>query len=330
MTMIEAISCSFSLLDEKRKYNGNHRKYIIENARGVCYSSATKERIKNREAFGFYGHGRRILSGHMDPQEVDVITLPDGTKAMVSNIPSNVTTKFDIDEKGTVTHVQEILDTEPGKIVSGLNKSRVGGFSWACSGEDGAKSNATLLTGFSGFDYVLIPGFSSNRGYVLESAQGSAILESVAAVVGDDARAEQLVAGWRLSSLQHQNDMEATILELQSYCREMEASCTSLRKDLEDSKENAASLASALKKERDGFKLILESIAGEMPFFIPEDAMQAMLDGDFSRARPIFESAKTVDFSQYPLTKKKSQAARLLVPKEPEFGSAAYGFGMDL
>ena len=32
---IERIKCSFSLLDGGRKYTGNHRKYVIENAREI-------------------------------------------------------------------------------------------------------------------------------------------------------------------------------------------------------------------------------------------------------------------------------------------------------
>ncbi|MBD5642009.1 MAG: hypothetical protein HDQ91_06285, partial [Desulfovibrio sp.] len=114
--MGKIIDCSFSLLDTQRKYTGTHRKYIIENARNICYSPVTREKISKREAYGFYGHGRRVLCGRpsLEVQEVDVITLPDGKQAMVSNIPSNVTIKFEIDESGTVTHSQEILDTETG------------------------------------------------------------------------------------------------------------------------------------------------------------------------------------------------------------------------
>ena len=51
----QRLNCSFSLLDEGRQYTGNHRKYIIENAREICNSPATKEKIRLREALGFYG-----------------------------------------------------------------------------------------------------------------------------------------------------------------------------------------------------------------------------------------------------------------------------------
>ena len=69
-----------------------------------------------------------------------------------------------------------------------LHASRVGGFSWACPGVDGGRGKPTRLSGFSGFDYVLNPGFSSNRGYILEGAADTAgkeqmILECLAATV---------------------------------------------------------------------------------------------------------------------------------------------------
>ena len=41
----DKIECSFSLLDSGRKYSGQHRKYLIENAREICYSPAVRERI---------------------------------------------------------------------------------------------------------------------------------------------------------------------------------------------------------------------------------------------------------------------------------------------
>ena len=123
----DKIECSFSLLDSGRKYSGQHRKYLIENAREICYLPAVRERIKMREALGYYGHGRRVLCGRMDIQEVDVVTLPDGSQAMVSNVPSNVTVQFDISKDGLVSHTQEILNTETGKIVAALHASRVGG-----------------------------------------------------------------------------------------------------------------------------------------------------------------------------------------------------------
>ena len=134
-------------------------------------------------------------------KQAPAVTLPDGGKAIVSNIPSNVIVAFDVSPEGVVSHSQEVLDTETGKLVSTLHASRVGGFSWACPGVDGGRGKPTRLSGFSGFDYVLNPGFSSNQGYILEGAADTArqeqmILECLAATVKDDRKAEKYLAGW--------------------------------------------------------------------------------------------------------------------------------------
>lgn len=324
----DKIECSFSLLDSGRKYSGQHRKYLIENAREICYSPAVRERIKMREALGYYGHGRRVLCGRMDIQEVDVVTLPDGSQAMVSNVPSNVTVQFDISKDGLVSHTQEILNTETGKIVAALHASRVGGFSWACPGEDGRSARATKLSGFSGFDYVLAPGFTANRGYILESASGGdSILESVAAVLGDQKKAASLVAGWQLSELQRIPGLEDQIFE-------SEGKLFAIQEKLADAVSKQAQTEEQLAALRDNFRGVLEGIADTLPFFLPEPVMRQMCAGDFRDARAVFESAAHIDFSQYPLGRRESHMpTRDVVPVrgEPaEYGTAEYGFGLNL
>lgn len=333
--MGKIIDCSFSLLDTQRKYTGTHRKYIIENARNICYSPVTREKISKREAYGFYGHGRRVLCGRpsLEVQEVDVITLPDGKQAMVSNIPSNVTIKFEIDESGTVTHSQEILDTETGRIVDGLNASKVGGFSWACPGKDGGTKTATLLTGFSGFDYVLSPGFSANRGYILEAANRNMVLESVSAIIGDDKRAEQLVAGWQFEG-DNLADLEDAVFESRNQYYELKGQNEALETKLATLEAQNNSAQDALKAINAKYEGILARVLDSLPIFIPDDIMHDLLDGDFTRARNIFESAARMDFSQYPLGKNATSAINLPgqneCPDSPEYGSSAYGFGLIL
>lgn len=327
------IECAFSLLDTQRKYTGQHRKYVIENARNICYSPLTREKINKREAFGYYGHGRRILCGKMDIQEVDIITLPDGSQAMVSNVPSNITVKFDVDEDGSVHHTQEILDTETGKIVQGLNASKVGGFSWACPGKDGGSKSVSLLTGFSGFDYVLAPGFSANRGYVLESAQRDLILESVAAVVGNDERAAQLVAGWKYNG-DILTELEDAIFESRNAFFELKDKNIQLAKQIEKMRLTEKKTQDILVQERRKFEGVLEGIIESMPFFVPDPVMHDLMEGDFSRAKALFESASRVDFSQYPLPGKKMQQKTVLIEntqsEKAEYGSASYGFELIL
>lgn len=331
------IDCSFSLLDTGRKYTGLHRNYLIENAREICYSPATRELIKLREAFGYYGHGRRVLDGREDLTVGEVsIIMSKGKPALVSNVPSNLTIAFEVSEDGQVTHTQEILDTETGKIVAGLHASRVGGFSWACPGKDGKLSRPTLLSGFSGFDYVLQPGFSGNRGYVLESASvqgGDLILESVAAVVGDDARAEQLVAGWKLDAQNRLAEMENAIFESENRFVEAVAERKAMAERLGRAEADRDRAKQELATEKSHFRGILESIGDSLPFFIPEAVMHEMLEGDFTRARGIFESARRFDFSQFPVGRKENGEGigfqSLPRTEKNSYGTTAYGFDLD-
>ena len=63
-----------------------------------------------------------------------------------------------------------------------------------------ATNRATRLSGFEGFDYVLNPGLSMNRDYVLDGAGANdyskdVIRESIAPVVKDDSKARQMFEG---------------------------------------------------------------------------------------------------------------------------------------
>ena len=337
--MSETIKCQYSLFDEGRQFSGNHRKYLLDNAMEICYSPATRERIKLREAFGYYGHGRRIITKKMEVGEVELATMPDGTKAIVDNVPSNVTVAFEIDRDGTIRHVQEILDTEPGRIVSRLNASRVGGFSWACPGKDGGTRRATVMEGFSGFDYVLRPGFATNRGYVLEAADENKLLESVAAVVGDDKKAELIVENWRLSS--ESADDEA-IFEAQARLGDMQARYDALEKKFQDASERLGkteseniALKTAHAKQESNVRGILECLQEAAPFFIPDEVVHQMMEGDFARAKAIFEEARRTDLSQLPLFgnkkgKGEQEVVGLRERDQEDWGSAGYGFALDL
>lgn len=331
----KTVSCSFSLLDEGRTYTGNHRKYLIANARDICNSPAVREKIRLREALGFYGHGRRILAGRMNIGEVEAIQLPDGGTAIVSNIPSNVTTAFEVAEDGTVTHTQEILNSETGKIVSGLHESRVGGFSWACPGKDAGARGITSLSGFAGFDYVLSPGFAHNRGYILESSGGAeqAILESVAATLRDDAKAEQYVRGWTHDFHERLSILEDQLFE--SVGAHAEALCENgrLSGELGVAKEVAQRLLEEKKSINAGLREFFESVRTALPVFIPDEVMHGMLNGDFQRASAVFESAARVDFGQYPLAMAGRDAQQRDnvadgARQMPDLGSVEYGEGL--
>jgi hypothetical protein len=57
-----------------------------------------------------------------------------------------------------------------------------------------------------------------------------------------------------------------------------------------------------------------------------------MLEGDFDRARQVFENARYVDYSQFPIGKdaKKRPWAITNTVEEPHGGEASFGFNIDL
>jgi hypothetical protein len=302
--MSQILECSFNIFNEGRKYTGNHRKYVLENALSIASSDATREKISLREAFGYYGHGRRILARKMRLQEVETVKMPDGSSILLSNIPSNVTTSLVIEDDGTVRHSQEILTTETGQIVESLHQSKVGGFSWACPGADGGSKRATMLSGFEGFDYVLNPGFAMNRGYVLESADSfdkDIILESISAVVNDDAKAEQLLAGWRSDSYFEAMELRERLEQAEIYESALLEKITGKERDFDSLTHQFKSAVKAQEDEKGRVKLICDFIIESAPFFIPEEVQHALMEARFDKVQQIFEAAKRVDFGQYPI-----------------------------
>lgn len=57
-----------------------------------------------------------------------------------------------------------------------------------------------------------------------------------------------------------------------------------------------------------------------------------MMEGDFSRAKMIFEQASRVDFSQYPIEehKPKTISPGSQTQEPPLYGSGAFGFMIDI
>lgn len=331
-----ACTCEYeyNLLDEGRKYSGNHRKYLIENAREICYSPVTRERIKLREALGYYGHGRRQIAGKMDIGETECVVMPDGSKVIVDNVPSNVTIAFDIDKDGRVTHKQEILDTSTGMIVNNLQKNKIGGFSWACPGRDGGTQSATIMTGFSGFDYVLRPGFAKNRGYVLESAEGSPVYNAVFEAVQDADKTKAYIQfATELYESITDNDLLNAVDANIAYRKELSKAKTTLA---QAQSELAGALASNTDLKAKNLELennvrgILETFQEKLPFFIPEPVIAEMLKGNFQRAKMIFEEAGKYDTSSLPIGKKAMPESVVKPREQAAYNTADYGFGLKL
>ena len=161
----------YNLTDRGRKYRGQDRHFNIAAVVAAINGPECQERVRKRDMLGYYGHWPRLRFG-MLPAEGG---LDGGNPALVE--PAIVTTYLKAHDDGTIEHRAEFLGTDSGKVAAKLYEDHVGGFSSAIVD---SKAN----TVFYGFDYVLEPNYSTNRGWQLDSVTGR-YFDSVGAEVDD-------------------------------------------------------------------------------------------------------------------------------------------------
>jgi hypothetical protein len=161
----------YNLTERGRTYRGKPRNFDIPSIVAAINSGPCQEKVKHRDMLGYYGHWPRVKFG-MNPAEGGVV---DGKAVRVE--PAIVTTHLKAFDDGTIEHRAEFLDNDAGKLAYNLYKSKAGGFSSAI---DEFKRNGPE---FYGFDYVLEPNYSTNRGYevALDSALTLDAIEAVEA-----------------------------------------------------------------------------------------------------------------------------------------------------
>lgn len=286
--MTEQVTLSFNIFDYGRSAEGNFRKYDVDNVRQVLESAKTRERIKLREATGYLGHGRRQIAGKLDLGEVETVQTPSGS-IVLENVPACVTTDVAIDDDGTVHHTQDVLSTDPGKVVQALMESKVGGFSWAAGGRDGKRNSATRLNSFHGFDYVMTPGYAKNRSYqILESAgqvedEREQIFEAMRSCGLDEEKA-RLYTDTFTSPYLAAADAAEREAEAMETTHILESRLAELEAELEQARQ-------AGDKRKD--KLI--QWAGDHHVAVPGHVLEAVKEGDFEAERAFFESVARLD-----------------------------------
>lgn len=154
----------FNVKDRARRYRGVDRNFDTVKLASIINGGDVQERVKCRDMQGYFGHWPRVRFG-MNPTEGGIL---DGK--VVALEPAIVSTYIKADPDGNIEHEAEFLDTSAGRLAEKLFLSKTGGFSSAI---DAKKLGGQQVPfGFYGFDYVLEPNFSKNRGY-------SAILDGV-------------------------------------------------------------------------------------------------------------------------------------------------------
>lgn len=149
----------YNVRDRGRKHRGQDRNFDTAALATLINGGAVQEKVKHRDMVGYFGHWPRIKFG-MNPSEGGII----GGKAVAIE-PAIVTTYLKAYSDGTIEHETEFLDTATGKMAKRLFDSQSGGFSSAI--DTRRVADKQMPTGFYGFDYVLEPNFTQNRGYAV-------------------------------------------------------------------------------------------------------------------------------------------------------------------
>lgn len=148
---------TYNVNERGRKYRGVDRFLDTAALARLINSGPVQEMVASGDMVGYYGHWPRVKFG-LEPVEAGII---DGK---VVSIPAAVrTVELSADNDGNVTHRQEFLKTNEGRIAQRLFDSKQGGWSSAIRP---VKGTAPIIpSGFFGFDYVLEPNYSTNRGH---------------------------------------------------------------------------------------------------------------------------------------------------------------------
>lgn len=164
----------FNVTQRGRKFRGQDRNFDTVALANLINGPEVQEMVKHRDMHGYFGHWPRVKFG-MRPIEGGVL---DGRH--VSLEPALVTTMLKAHPDGTIEHEAEFLDTASGRIAERMYRSKTGGFSSAIDVKRvGGKQ---MPTGFYGFDFVMEPNFTKNRGYelALDGVEDEAMLDAVA------------------------------------------------------------------------------------------------------------------------------------------------------
>lgn len=164
--MLKTKMITYNVHDRGRKALGVDRLFDTVALAKLINGPAVQERVKLGDLKGYYGHLPRQIFG-MATREVGFL---DG-QAVAMPIALR-TTYLSADDQGNITHQAEFLDTVWGKEAAANYESQSGGFSSAI--DVASRGSPSIPTDFHGFDYVLEPNYTTNRGH-------RAMLDAVAA-----------------------------------------------------------------------------------------------------------------------------------------------------
>ncbi|EKO3439491.1 hypothetical protein NTE19_003383 [Vibrio fluvialis] len=281
--VLATVTETFNIFNDGRKFNTAPQSYLLESVLNVARAGATQERIKLGEAVGFFGHTIRELTGKLKPSEMEVIMVKG--KTVVTNVePAIRCVAFACDEKGNVTHTEEFLDSDTGKLAYANYKRGVGGFSWAMRGN--GQSIPSVAVEFAGFDYVDQPNFIplNRQGLLLASMRDENAQDMLLASIQEETgmTIDEAKAAMDTFSRSSSDEMSVDDLVIGELVARNEQS------------ENQS-------KQR---SLLLASVIDNSPFLFTAEQKRAMLEmkdeKDAQIVTALFASMKEVDFAFLP------------------------------
>ena len=214
---------AYNVKERGRKFRGQNRNFDTVALAEIINGGEVQEKVKHRDMLGYFGHWPRVRFG-LNPTEGAIV---DGK--MVSLEPAIVTTYLHANPDGTVEHETEFLDTPSGKLAERLYSSNAGGFSSAIDTRKCGEKQMPI--GFYGFDYVLEPNYTKNRGYDVALDGVSDALLAVLDDAGDYSAMFDAV-NKLYDSLQGQYDMLAAALQNKNAeCEELISMLASRRQE---------------------------------------------------------------------------------------------------
>lgn len=175
MTLQRTGKIRFNLAERGRTARGVERHFDTAAAARLINSPAVQEKIKHGDMVGYFGHWPRVQFG-LNASEGGVVN-----GQAISVEPNMRLVHCVATPDGWVEHETEFFDNTGGKIAARCFGNKVGGFSSAIRAP--TIGGRAVPTEFHGFDYVIEPNYSTNRGYgvTLDGiADGDEIFDAVA------------------------------------------------------------------------------------------------------------------------------------------------------
>ncbi|CDL85204.1 hypothetical protein [Xenorhabdus szentirmaii] len=302
MNNLTTVTDHFSVIENVRKHTPqNARNYVLSSVKASLDSHEVKERMALGELYGFYGHNRREeyykRTGELRLPETSFIMV-EGKPVALDNVLSHRTVAVSIDDAGIVTHTQELLDTDTGRIVKGMERSRAGGWSWVTGGADSPWKS--VVRRFYGFDYATTPNYISlDREIMMAESvsdrQSHIVRTFVSAALDLAGHFEKMREhDMMIESVNRAQTAEGELLMLSGQLLALNQKIKA-----QDAMLDAAQRQTNLRQR------YLRSAIDKLPIFLSEEQKNALLqmetESDLQTVDAIFESVGNVDFSLLPL-----------------------------